>query len=91
MEQDLEVRRLVRRLCRCIASQQVIAARGDPEQVSRLQPQLEDTAHSVLLGLLPVSASCCLAQAGLPGFWVAMRQRGSTPLPAGGDAALCAA
>jgi hypothetical protein len=50
---DLSIRRLLRRLCTSIARDHFV---GDPQPVSRLPVRLEDTAHSVLLGLHPVSS-----------------------------------
>ena len=50
---DLSTRRLLRRLCTSIGRDHFI---GDPQLVSRLAVQLEDTAHSILLGLHPVSS-----------------------------------
>jgi hypothetical protein len=50
---DLSTRRLLRRLCTSIGLDHFI---GDPQLVSRLTGQLEDTAHSILLGLHPVSS-----------------------------------
>lgn len=58
---DLENRRLVRRLARAIAAEEVIGSHRELDLVDKLHPLLEDTAHSVLLGLHPVS--CCFAQA----------------------------
>jgi hypothetical protein len=58
---DLENRRLVRRLARAIAAEEVIGSHRELDLVDKLHPLLEDTAHSVLLGLHPVS--CCFAEA----------------------------
>jgi hypothetical protein len=52
---ELSTQHLVRRLCDNIAKDAFL----DPRRASQLSAQLFDTAFSALIGLNPVSCTCC--------------------------------